>query len=180
MPHLVSGSRGLAWSAGKGIIAALRRADETPGAWQGFRPLQFMAAVGSGAGGGPLVDSQDALLGIITKGIAPGSGRVAERPMCPGKQSTPRAGSAVPGCALSHGPGSWRRQHASKSAPPGQPGHHVCSLPTRTNPLARGTLRVYTSGRFFPTPYFICGIMGFRYAGPTSRERSLSTCPEAN
>jgi S1-C subfamily serine protease len=71
----MNGSSGLAWSVGKGITAALRRADETPSAWQGFRPLQFTAPVGSGAGGGPLVDSQVALLGSITKGIAPGSGR---------------------------------------------------------------------------------------------------------
>jgi hypothetical protein len=63
----VSGSSGLAWSAGKGIVAARRRADEAPGAGQGFRPLRFAAPAGSGASGGLLVDSQDALLGIITK-----------------------------------------------------------------------------------------------------------------
>lgn len=61
------GSSGLGWSAGKGIAAALRLADETPAAAQGFRPLQFAAPVGSAARGGPRVDSQGALLGIITK-----------------------------------------------------------------------------------------------------------------
>jgi S1-C subfamily serine protease len=72
--YVVSSSSGLGWSASKGIIAALRLADEIPGAGQGFRLLQFTAPVSSGASGGPLVDSQGALLGIITKGIAGGSG----------------------------------------------------------------------------------------------------------
>jgi hypothetical protein len=36
------------------------------------------------------------------------------------------------------------------------------------------------SSRFFPIPYFICGIMGSRYAAPTSRERTIPTYPEAN
>ena len=70
---MVSSSSGLSWSASKGIIAALRLADEIPGAGQGFRLLQFTAPVSSGASGGPLVDSQGALVGIITRGIARGT-----------------------------------------------------------------------------------------------------------
>ena len=72
--YVVSSSSGLGWSASKGVIAALRPADEIPGAGQGFRVLQFTAPVSGGASGGPLVDAQGALLGIITKAIAPGSG----------------------------------------------------------------------------------------------------------
>jgi S1-C subfamily serine protease len=72
--YVVSNSSGLGWSASKGIIAALRLADEIPGAGQGFRVLQFTAPVSGGASGGPLADSRGALLGIITKGIATGSG----------------------------------------------------------------------------------------------------------
>ena len=83
--YVVSNSSGLGWSASKGIIAALRLADEIPGAGQGFRLLQFTAPVSGGASGGPLADARGALLGIITKGIAPGRG---------GTQ--PGAGFAVP------------------------------------------------------------------------------------
>jgi len=53
----MSNSSGLAWSAAKGTVAALRLADHIPGARQGFRPLQFTARISSGAGG-PLVVSQ--------------------------------------------------------------------------------------------------------------------------
>jgi hypothetical protein len=70
----VSSSSGLARGASKGIIAALRLADDIPASGQGFRLLPFTAALSSGAGGGPLVDSQGALLGIITKRIARGLG----------------------------------------------------------------------------------------------------------
>ncbi len=69
---VVSSSGGLGWSASKGVISALRLADEVPGAGQGYRLLQFTAPVGGGASGGPLADSRGALLGIITKGIAAG------------------------------------------------------------------------------------------------------------
>jgi hypothetical protein len=84
MPHLMSNSSGLAWSAAKGTIAALRLADDIPGAGQGFRLLQFTAPVSSGARG-VLVGSQGVHLGIITKGIARG----------PGGAST-EAGLAIP------------------------------------------------------------------------------------
>jgi hypothetical protein len=83
--YVVSNSSGLAWSASKGIIAALRLADEIPGAGQGFRVLQFTAPVSGGASGGPLADSRGALLGIITKGIASAGG-----------EAQPGAGFAVP------------------------------------------------------------------------------------
>jgi len=72
--YVVSNSNGLGWSASKGIIAALRLADEIPGAGEGFRVLQFTAQVSGGASGAPLVDSRGNLLGIITKGIAQGAG----------------------------------------------------------------------------------------------------------
>ena len=71
MPHLMSNSGGLGWSAAKGTIAALRLADDIPGAGQGFRLLQFTAPVSSGARGPP-VGSQGVHLGFITKGIARG------------------------------------------------------------------------------------------------------------
>jgi len=79
--YVVSNSNGLAWSASSGIFSASRLADEVPGAGQGFTVLQFSAPVSGGASGGPLVDSQGALVGIITggvasrnKGVAPGAG----------------------------------------------------------------------------------------------------------
>jgi hypothetical protein len=81
----MSNSSSLAWSAAKGTIAALRPADDMPGAEQGFSLLPFTAPVSSGARGGPLVGSQSVRLGIITRGIAPG----------PGGAST-EAGLAVP------------------------------------------------------------------------------------
>ena len=74
--YVVSNSNGLGWSASKGIIAASRLADEIPGAGQGFRVLQFTAPVSAGTSGGPLVDSQGAVIGIITSGISSGSGGV--------------------------------------------------------------------------------------------------------
>jgi S1-C subfamily serine protease len=82
----VSSSSGLASSARKGIIPALRLADDVLGAGQGFRLLPFTAAVSSGAGGGRLVESQGALLGIITKRIAPGTpSKVIRLPVIPAK-----------------------------------------------------------------------------------------------
>jgi hypothetical protein len=72
--YVVSSSNGLGWSASKGVISALRLADEVPGAGQGYRLLQFTAPVSGGASGGPLADSRGTLLGIITKGIASGAG----------------------------------------------------------------------------------------------------------
>jgi hypothetical protein len=114
--YVVSNSSGLAWSASKGIIAALRLADEIPGAGQGFRVLQFTAPVGGGASGGPLADSRGALLGIITRGIVPNLG---------GTQ--PGAGFAVPietviGLAdgtgnLALGSGAALQMPASRPAP---------------------------------------------------------------
>jgi hypothetical protein len=50
----MSNSSDLAWSAGKGTIAAPRLADDTPGAGQGFRLLPFTAPVSSRARRGPL------------------------------------------------------------------------------------------------------------------------------
>jgi S1-C subfamily serine protease len=74
IPNLVCSSSSLAWSAANGIIAALRQADDIPGSGQGFRLSPFTAAVSSGGGGGPVVEWQGALLGIITKRVARGLG----------------------------------------------------------------------------------------------------------
>jgi hypothetical protein len=72
--YVVSNSNGLGWSASKGIFAASRLADEIPGAGQGYRVLQFTAPVSGGASGGPVVDSNGTLVGIITKGLSAGGG----------------------------------------------------------------------------------------------------------
>jgi hypothetical protein len=73
MPNL----SGLAWSAAKGTIEALRLAEDIPGAGQGLRLLPFTAAVSSGARGGLLVGSQSVHFVIITKGIARGLRRMS-------------------------------------------------------------------------------------------------------
>ena len=54
--YAVTNSNGLSWSATSGILAALRPADEVPGAGSGFRLLQVTAPVAPGASGGALVD----------------------------------------------------------------------------------------------------------------------------
>jgi hypothetical protein len=69
----VSTSSGLASSARKGIITALRLADDIPGAGQGFRLVQFTRLRSAAGPAGALVGSQDALLGIVAKRIAPGT-----------------------------------------------------------------------------------------------------------
>jgi hypothetical protein len=70
----VTNSEGLAWSASKGILSAVRMADEIPGAGQGFKLLQFTAPVSRGASGGPLVDENGVLIGMITRGVPSGVG----------------------------------------------------------------------------------------------------------
>jgi hypothetical protein len=71
--YAVTNSNGLTWSATQGIFAAIRMADEVPGAGQGYRVLQFTAAVAAGASGGPLLNEAGDLVGIITRGNAQGS-----------------------------------------------------------------------------------------------------------
>lgn len=71
--YAVTNANGLAFSATEGILSAVRPADEVPGAGTGFRLLQFTAPVAPGASGGALVDSNGALLGIITGGIHGGA-----------------------------------------------------------------------------------------------------------
>lgn len=71
--YAVTNSTGLTWSATQGIFAAIRLADEVPGAGQGYRVLQFTAPVAPGASGGPLVDANGSLIGIITRGNAQGA-----------------------------------------------------------------------------------------------------------
>jgi hypothetical protein len=71
--YAVTNSNALTWSATHGIFAAIRLADEIPGAGRGYRVLQFTAPVAPGASGGPLVDAKGDLVGIITRGNAQGS-----------------------------------------------------------------------------------------------------------
>lgn len=71
--YAVTNSNNLNWSATQGIFAAVRLADEIPGAGQGYRVLQFTAPIAPGASGGPLVDANGDLVGIITRGNAQGS-----------------------------------------------------------------------------------------------------------
>jgi len=71
--YAVTNSNGLTWSASQGIFAAIRMADEIPGAGQGYRVLQFTAPVARGSSGGPLVDAKGNLVGIITRGNAQGA-----------------------------------------------------------------------------------------------------------
>ena len=71
--YAVTNSNNLTWSATQGIFAAVRLADEIPGAGQGYRVLQFTAPVAPGASGGPLVDARGNLVGIITRGNAQGA-----------------------------------------------------------------------------------------------------------
>ena len=71
--YAVTNSGGLTWSATQGIFAAMRMADEIPGAGQGYRVLQFTAPIAHGASGGPLVDAKGSLVGIITQSNAQGA-----------------------------------------------------------------------------------------------------------
>jgi len=71
--YAVTNSNGLIWSATQGIFAAARMADEIPGAGRGYRVLQFTAPVAPGASGGPLVDGDGNLVGIITRGNPQGA-----------------------------------------------------------------------------------------------------------
>jgi S1-C subfamily serine protease len=62
----VTNANGLAWSATEGIVAAMRQADEIPGAGTGFRVIQVTAALAPGSSGGALVDQRGVLVGVIT------------------------------------------------------------------------------------------------------------------
>ena len=64
--YAVTNADALTWSASEGIVSAIRRADEVPGAGSGFRLLQFTAPIAPGSSGGALVDRSGALVGIIT------------------------------------------------------------------------------------------------------------------
>jgi hypothetical protein len=66
--YVVANSGGLGWTASKGIFAALRSAEEVPGAGHGYRVLQFTGPINTGASGGPVVDLRGNLVGIFTKG----------------------------------------------------------------------------------------------------------------
>jgi S1-C subfamily serine protease len=72
--YAITNSNGMAWSASAGMLSANRMADEVPGAGHGFRVLQFTAQAGPGASGGPLLNSNGALVGIITRAFGNGPG----------------------------------------------------------------------------------------------------------
>ena len=57
---------------------------------------------------------------------------------------------------------------------------HIYGYATRTNPLVRGTLRVYPRDGFSSAPQLIWGIIGLGYAAPTPFERIVPNSPEAN
>jgi hypothetical protein len=71
--YAVTNANGLTWSATQGIFAAIRMADEIPGAGQGYRVLPFTAPVAPGSSGGPLVNAKGNLVGVITRGNTQGA-----------------------------------------------------------------------------------------------------------
>jgi S1-C subfamily serine protease len=73
--YVVSHPQGLGWSVSEGVLSALRPADEVAGAGEAYRLLQFTAPVSPGSSGGPLVDAEGRLLGIITRGSSAWGGQ---------------------------------------------------------------------------------------------------------
>ena len=70
--YVVSNGAGLPWTASSGVLSAARVADEVPGAGNGYRLLQFTAALSPGSSGGVLVDAQARALGIVVGSITQG------------------------------------------------------------------------------------------------------------
>ena len=70
--YVVANGAGLPWTASSGVLSALRMADEVPGAGNGYRLLQFTAALSPGSSGGVLVDAQAHALGIVVGSITQG------------------------------------------------------------------------------------------------------------
>ncbi len=68
----VSNGAGLPWTATSGVISAVRRADEVPGAGSGYRLLQFTAPLSPGSSGGVLVDSEARALAIVVGSLSAG------------------------------------------------------------------------------------------------------------
>ena len=75
--HVLNVSRALAWSSSDGVLGPVRLADEVVGAGHGYRVVQFMASLPSGAWGGALVSSRGQLLGIITDSLNSGGAQYA-------------------------------------------------------------------------------------------------------
>jgi len=68
----VSNGAGLPWTATSGVISAVRRADEVPGAGSGYRLLQFTAPLSPGSSGGVLVDTEGRALAIVVGSLSAG------------------------------------------------------------------------------------------------------------
>lgn len=63
--YVVSTPQRLDWTSSQGILSAVRRAEEVPGAGEGYRLLQFTAPVSPGSSGGALLDSQGRVVGVV-------------------------------------------------------------------------------------------------------------------
>jgi hypothetical protein len=69
---VISNAAALPWSVSSGIVAAVRPADEVPGAGNGYRLIQFTANIAPGSSGGALLDSQGNALGLIVGSLPRG------------------------------------------------------------------------------------------------------------
>lgn len=65
--YVISHPQGLGWTVSEGVLSAVRPAEEVEGAGEGYRLLQFTAAVSPGSSGAPLVNARGELLGIVTR-----------------------------------------------------------------------------------------------------------------
>ncbi len=70
--YVISHPRALPWSTSEGILSAVRMADDIPGAGQGYRVIQFTAAISPGSSGGVLLDAQGGALGIVVGSVSLG------------------------------------------------------------------------------------------------------------
>lgn len=69
---VISNAAALPWSVSNGVVAAVRPADEVPGAGNGYRLIQFTASIAPGSSGGVLLDSQGNALGLIVGSLPRG------------------------------------------------------------------------------------------------------------
>ncbi len=70
--YVISNPEGLAWTTSSGIFSSVRMADEVSGAGQGYRLVQFTAAISPGSSGGVLADKQGRALGIVVGSLGGG------------------------------------------------------------------------------------------------------------
>ena len=68
----VSHPQALPWSASTGVVAAIRMADEVPGAGRGFKIIQFTAPASAGSSGGVLIDAEGRAMGLIVGSVTSG------------------------------------------------------------------------------------------------------------